>query len=268
MMISDNGPGTAGFTCGRRHRHPGQMIMGEPQRVAGAERRPARRQLVQRRAQRVQVGPLIHRPAGAPGLLRRQIRQRPHDLGVVGELRTDLGQRRRQREVHQARGAVAGEHDVRRSDVPVHHPPAVHPRHRPGQLHREPDQVLDGQRRRQPGQARATDVRQHDRPRVPRRLHQLRDPRDAAQPLQDRQLVPQPPVRVRPQRLLADDRAPREEQPGHPRAFALVQRSRPEPADLGPAAARLPPSDSAYTSSGTTATGCHPYGKGLDISSS
>ena len=98
----------------------------------------------------------------------------------------------------------------------MHHPPAVHPRHRPGQLHRQPDQVIDRQRLRQPGQARAARVRQHDRPRVPRRLHQLRDPVDTAQPLQHRQLMPQPPLRVRSQRLLADDRAPREEQPTSP----------------------------------------------------
>ena len=207
-MIADSGRRHGRVHLRRRHRHPGQVIMDEPQRVPGAERRLARRQLVQRRAQRVQVGPLIHRPAGPPGLLRRQIRQRPDDLGVVGELRADLGQRRRQREVHQARGAVAGEHDVRRGDVPVHHPPAVHPRHRPGQLQPEPDHAIDGERLRQPGQARLTRVRQHDRPRIPRRLRQLRDPGDTAQPLQHRHLMPQPALRVRPQRLLADDRAP------------------------------------------------------------
>ena len=44
-----------------------------------------------------------------------------------------------------------------------------------------------------------------------------------AEPLQHRTLMPQPPLHVRPQRLLADDRAPRKEQPGHTRAFALVQ---------------------------------------------
>jgi hypothetical protein len=76
----------------RRHRHSSQMIMGESQRVAGTERRLTRRQLVQRRAQGVQVGTLIHRPAGPPGLLRRQIRQCSHDPRVVGELRPQLGE--------------------------------------------------------------------------------------------------------------------------------------------------------------------------------
>ena len=70
-------------------------------------------------------------------------------------------------------------------------------------------------------------VGQHDRVRVPRRVHQLRDPVDPAQPLQHRPLVPQPAVRVRPQRLLADHRAPGKEQPSHPRVIALVDRFRP-----------------------------------------
>jgi hypothetical protein len=65
--------------------------MGNPQRVPGAEGGLARGQLVQRCAQRVQVGALIHRPAGPPGGLRRQVRQRPGDLGMVGELGADLG---------------------------------------------------------------------------------------------------------------------------------------------------------------------------------
>jgi hypothetical protein len=43
-----------------RHRHPGQMIMSKSQWVAGAERRRAGGQLVQRRPQRVQVGTLVH----------------------------------------------------------------------------------------------------------------------------------------------------------------------------------------------------------------
>ncbi len=225
-----------------RHRHSRQVIMDEPQRAPGTERRRPRRQLIQRRAQRVQVRPLIHCPAGSPGLLRRQIRQRPHGLGVMGELRADLRQRGRQREVHQARVTVPGEHDVRRSEVPVHHPPAVHPRHRRRQLHRKPDQVIDRYRLRQPGQARAAGVRHHDRPRIPRRLRQLRDPLATAQPLQHRHLMPQPAVRVWPQRLLADDRAPGKEQPGDRACAHSHAPFRPGPAAPGSAAPRLPPS--------------------------
>ena len=70
MMIADSAAGTAGFDLGRRGRHPGQVIVDEPQRVAGPERRRAGGQLVQGRAQRVQVGALVDRAAGAAGLLR------------------------------------------------------------------------------------------------------------------------------------------------------------------------------------------------------
>ena len=206
----------------RRDRHPRQVIVGQPQRVPGPERRRARGQLVQRRAERVQVGPLIHRPAGPPGRLRCQVRQRPGDLAVVSELRADLAQRRRQREVHQARRAVAGDHDVRRGDVPVHHPQAVHPRHRCGQLHRQAGQVAGRQRLGQSRQGPAAGVRQHDRPGEPRRVRQLHDPDGAAEPLQHRRLVPQPAFAVRAQRLLADDRVPGQEQPGDARPLALV----------------------------------------------
>ena len=86
-------------------------------------------------------------------------------------------------------------------------PAPVHPRHGPGQRHRQPEQLVDGQRRRQrrPGSCRRR--RPARSIRVPRRVHQLRDPLDPAQPLQHRRLVPQPALRVRPQRLLADHRA-------------------------------------------------------------
>ena len=105
------------------------------------------------------------------------------------------------------------------------------------------------------GQAGAADVCQHDRPRVPRRVQQLRDPDDTAQPLQHRHLVPQPPRRVRAQRLLADDRASRHEQPSHPRAGGLVHTARPPPP--GPAA-RRPPYDTSAARSGAPDHCLHP----------
>jgi hypothetical protein len=141
---------------------------------------------------------------------------------VVRELGADLGERRRQREVHQARGTARGEHDVRRGDVAVHHATAVHRGQRFGQLHGKPHQIVDGERLRQRGEARATRVLHHDRVRVLRRVYQSRDPFDAAQPLEHPDLVPEPARRVRSQRLFADDRPPVEGETGHARAAAGV----------------------------------------------
>ena len=127
-------------------------------------------------------------------------------------------------------------------------PRRVHPRDRPGQRHRQPDQLVDGQRRRQPGQRSVAGVGQHDRPRVPRRRPPAAPPRrrHAAAPA-CASLVAQPAVRVRPQRLLADDGPPGEDQPRDPRPGALCAPFRPERAGLGPARAHLTPSDtSAY----------------------
>ena len=159
----------------RRHRHARQVIVDEPQRVAGAERRRAGGELVERRAQRVQVGALIHRPSGPPGLLRRQIGKRPDDLAVVRVLGTHLGQQGRQREVHQAWSPLAGHDDVRRRDIAVHHTPAVHFRDRAGQVQRKREEVIDGHRLRHLDRARAADVDQRDRARRRRRVRQLRD---------------------------------------------------------------------------------------------
>ncbi len=106
----------------RRYRQPGQVIMNQPERISATERRPARGQFIQHRAQRVQISPLIHRPTGPPRGLRRQVRQRPGDHGLVGELRPDLRHRLRQREIHQAQRTIRGHTD--------HRPPShKHPRH-------------------------------------------------------------------------------------------------------------------------------------------
>ena len=207
----------------RRHRHAREVIVNEAQRIAGAERRLPGGELVQRRAQRVQVRALIHRPTGPSGLLRRQIGQRPDDLAVVGEVGTHLGQQGRHCEVHQAWSPLAGDHDVGRRDVAVHDTPAVHLRDRPGHVRRKPDEVIDGQRLRQLDRACVAGVDQHDGARIRRRVRQLRDPHRAAQALEHRQFVLQPPLRVRSQRLLADDRAAGEEQPRDARALARVQ---------------------------------------------
>jgi hypothetical protein len=55
-----------------------------------------------------------------------------------------------------------------------------------------------------------------------RTLDQLHDAVDAAQPLQHRYLMPQPLLRARTQRLLADAGAPGKYQPSHTHALALM----------------------------------------------
>ena len=199
----------------RWHRHPCQVVVGEPQGVAEAERRRTGGQLVQRRPQGVEVGALIHRPAGAPGLLRCQVRQRPQDLVVVGELGSCLRQRRRQREVDQGRVAVDGDHDVGRGDVAVHHPAVVRPGHRPGQLHRQLEELVDRKRLCPVGEGGLAGVSHDDRSGVLRRVQELRGSPDTAQPLQHRPLVLEPLPGVRAEWLLAHDLRVADGQPRH-----------------------------------------------------
>ena len=222
----------------RRHRHPRQMIMDEAQRVAGTERRRTRRQLVQRRTQRVQVRPLVHRPAGPPGLLRRQIRQRPDDLGVVGELRAELGQRRRQREVHQARGAVPESTTLAGLMSRCITPRRCIPATARASSTASPISSSTASGFASPARLAVADIRQHDRVRIPRRRPPAARPPSTprsrsriASSCRSRLL------RVRPQRLLADHRAPGKEQPSHPRRVASVDRFRP----LGAVTVRQPP---------------------------
>ena len=210
----------------RRHRHTSQMIMSKPQRITKTKRRPTRHQLIQRRTQRIQISTLIHRPPRTPRLLRRQILQRPHNLRMVRELRTDLSERRRQSKIDQTRRTTSGHHDIRRRDIPMHHTPPMHPRHRPSQPHRQPDHLIDHQRLHQPRQTHPTNIRHHDRPRIPRRLHQLSDPLDATQPLENRYLVLEPAQGVRSQWFLTHDgirdSAASEDQARDPRPFGFV----------------------------------------------
>jgi hypothetical protein len=109
----------------------------------------------------------------------------------------------------------------------VHHAAAVQLGDRPGEVEGDARQLAGGQRLRRAGQARAADVDEQDRARVPRRVRRLRDAGRAAQPFEDRPLVPQPARRVRAQRLLADDRAAAEPQARDARTRAGMQ-------DLGP----------------------------------
>ena len=176
-------------------RHPRQVIMRKPQRIARTERRLTGGQLVQCRAQRIQIGALIHRPTGTPRLLGRQIRQRAHNLAVVAELRTNLSYQRRQAETHQARRAVRRNHNVRRADITMQHTTAMHARDRLGHARRQVDQVVERKGLDHLRQARLPGIRKHDRGGVMRRIQHLRHTHHAPQPLQDSHLVLQSTLR-------------------------------------------------------------------------
>ena len=101
------------------------MIVGEPKRIADPKRRLPGRQLVQRRTQRVQVGPQIDGTARTARLFRCEIGQCADNPVVMGEVGPDLRRRRRQCEIDQVGiTAGAGEQDVRRIDVPMNYPRA------------------------------------------------------------------------------------------------------------------------------------------------
>ncbi len=219
-------PWHQGVHLGRWHRHAGQVVVGQPQRVTGPERRPAGQRLVQRGTEPVQVRTVVDRPGGAPGLLRRQIRQRAHDLVLVSEGRPFLGEGRRQVEIDQRRTAWrSGQHHVRRGDVPVHDTPAVHGGEDAGEVHGEVHglQRIERSRGENHIEADTGRVRKHDGL-VTVVAHQLGYARDAGQPLQDRPFVTVPPRRLDAGSLLADHRPGVRSHPGHPRAVALVQQ--------------------------------------------
>ena len=224
-MIVDSGRRHGRVHLRRRHRHPRQVIMGEPQRVAGAERRLARSPA--RTASRpARTGRRADPPTG------RSARSAPAPdtpasprsrLWWVNSGRISANDVAK-REVHQARDAVAATArcwpDVMsRCITPRRCIPATaraSPTASP--ISSSTASGFASAARLVPPTSAST-----IEPGYRGASSQLRDPRDPAQPLQHRQLVPQPPLRVRPQRLLADDRAPGQEQPSHARALALVQ---------------------------------------------
>jgi hypothetical protein len=104
----------------------------------------------------------------------------------------------------------------------MHHAAAVHLGHRPGQLRGKLDLLADGEQGRPLSEARVPGVLHDDRVRVIRRVDQLGDPRNAAEPFEHRDLVSEPVVCVRSQRLLADHRAPGYSEARDARAVARV----------------------------------------------
>ncbi len=200
-----------GISLRRCQRHLGQGVVHHLQRIAHRERRHPGCELVERRAQPVQVGPVVHRHPGPPGLLGRKVGQGPDDLAGMGEPRELLRQGARQIEVDQQGSTLrAADQDVRRVDVPVQHPDPMRRRDNRGQLlsklhprrhvgSRIVERVLGdrrGQRHtmlivEQQGVRGAAD-------------HQPGHPRHAAQPAQNPQLMPGPLDGAGAQHLLAD----------------------------------------------------------------
>ncbi len=105
----------------------------------------------------------------------------------------------------------------------MHHAAAMHVSHRPSQLLRQADQIVHREWLDHLCQARFAAIRERDRPGIARFIEHLRHAHHPAQPLEESQLMLESTLAVWPQRLFADDRAPRQEHPRHARAFALVQ---------------------------------------------
>ncbi len=193
---------------GRRRRHPRQVVVEQLEQVTVAERRPAGRELVQRGAERVQVGPLVGRAARAAALLGGEVGERADDLARVDEGRALLGEGRGEVVVDEQRlAARLREHDVRGVDVLVQHASAVDGGDDAGDRQGQLDELGELERGgARSGERHRVAVLHHDRV---RNVH-LREPRDtrhAIEALQDLALVPEPLHGVRAEGLLADDAA-------------------------------------------------------------
>jgi hypothetical protein len=99
---------------------------------------------------------------------------------------------------------------------------ATHARHRLGQPCRDADQIVVRKWLLGIRQARLAGVGKGDRPGVVRRIQHLRHAHHTTEPLEDSHLMMESALRVWTQRHFADDRASRQEKPGHPGASAIV----------------------------------------------
>ena len=80
-----------------------EMIAHDVERVAGAERRAAGRDLVERRAERIQVGALVDRTRRAAGLLGCDVGEGPDELVLRSEGRAFFGGATREMEIDEDR---------------------------------------------------------------------------------------------------------------------------------------------------------------------
>jgi hypothetical protein len=140
-----------------------QVEVHELERVARDERRVPREQLVEGRAQGVQVAAMVDAAAHAAGLFGREVGQRAFEEPEVGRLAVEL---RGEAEVDQADLAAARlADDVRRVDVLVDDARRVDARERARQHDGDAQELPDRQRApgRDPRERLRAEVIEHDR---------------------------------------------------------------------------------------------------------
>ncbi len=225
--MSGQGRGHPPVHLRRRFRQPGQVVVDQSEWIAATERRSPGGHFVQGRAQRIQVGSLVHLTAGPSGLFGRHIGQSADDLRRAGGVEALIGQQGGDMEVDKFRMTVGSQQDVARADVAVKHTSAVHRADDAAERQRDAHQlgvvhVAEGQHLRARPRIRVL----HEDP-VGQRflLDQLWHTSHTGQPTQHRPLMTQPVGCQRADRLLADNAAwtVRFGCPEHPGEFPGVQ---------------------------------------------
>jgi hypothetical protein len=110
----------------RRRRLPRDVAVHELHRIGRLEGRRAGQELVEHRAERVEIGAVVERPVHPAGLLRRHVRERPFErVGALQLLRLER-EARREPEAGEPHGEGRRiEEDVLGCDVLVDHAAAV-----------------------------------------------------------------------------------------------------------------------------------------------
>ena len=124
----------------------GEVVVDQVEGVGGGERGVPGGQVVEGRAQAVEVGAVVDGAGGASGLFGGQVGQGAVEVVLVGEVGSFHREGGGQFEVDQERGAGGREQEVARGDVAVHDPARVHRAQRGGHLRGQVHQL----RHRQP----------------------------------------------------------------------------------------------------------------------
>ncbi len=185
-----------------RHGFAHQVVAHQIERIGLVEGGTARGELVQRRAERIEVGALIHRAAGAARLLGSEVHEGADDLAFPCVLPARPGRAGRHRmiEVDQNGLASGRENDVGRIDVPVDDAGPMDSVEYAGELRGQLD------RRSRFGRPGAQHVRERGPPAVAqqqrvalaRRGGELHHARDAGKPCEGFVFVAPPLRRLRP----------------------------------------------------------------------